>query len=437
MRLSLSLTQDGGGSLDLKELKTALLKVQSSAQAWKDQPDPNRDKILDLRTRADLAEEAARATEVADRVEEELAELADSIHTRADVQLGALLYKRKIKPGAVVTSWAKSRGEHAGELSRAEFREAVIALGLKNMEGSAIDEVFNQFDEDGGGYMDAGEAAVMIKKLQSTSETAEHDKWLKEREAAAKRSVATKLAGTATALPHQLQERGQSPDRSGRASKDRRDSTEAPNTPGGATSVSPAKKKKSPKSKNDAAAGGRGSRPALAVESVMKTVAELFSSDRERGAARSNRSARKKEEAIVAKRVARRIQNLQLTRAWNEWAGKAQELKTSRGVLARAIKMLGRPMETAALNTWSQYAADRKAALGVLRKAMHQMSKGQEIVAFRILAEHAAESGRMKSLMLRAQTTRVRMMLNSWRLQYGKPPLSICKALANCLGGNK
>ena len=38
--------------------------------------------------------------------------LQASLHARADVRLGLLLHKRKIKPGAVVTQWAKSKGEH-------------------------------------------------------------------------------------------------------------------------------------------------------------------------------------------------------------------------------------------------------------------------------------------------------------------------------------
>ena len=33
-------------------------------------------------------------------------------------KLGALLQKRMIKPGEVVVHWAKSKGEHAGELSK-------------------------------------------------------------------------------------------------------------------------------------------------------------------------------------------------------------------------------------------------------------------------------------------------------------------------------
>jgi len=193
--------EDGGGSLDLKELKTSLLTAQKAAQQWNNQPDPNREKVLELRKRAQMAEDAAKATEAADEAERELAELRHSNDTRADVQLGALLYKRKVKPGAVVTQWAKSKGEHAGELSRREFREVCISLGLKDMEDSKIDEVFGMFDEDGGGFLDAGEAAVMIKTLQVTSEKGEQQRREKEREAAGKRSTATRLAAAAMAPP--------------------------------------------------------------------------------------------------------------------------------------------------------------------------------------------------------------------------------------------
>ena len=66
---------------------------------------------------------------------------------RADFQLGSLLSKRRIKPGAVVTSWAKSRGTHQGELSKREFREAVLELGVSHDSAGEIDTVFSSFDE--------------------------------------------------------------------------------------------------------------------------------------------------------------------------------------------------------------------------------------------------------------------------------------------------
>ena len=51
-------------------------------------------------------------------------------------------------------------GEHANELSRQEFREAVQQLGLQGTSGADIDAVFNTFDEDGGGYASAHASRV-------------------------------------------------------------------------------------------------------------------------------------------------------------------------------------------------------------------------------------------------------------------------------------
>ena len=49
---------DKGGSLDLKELKAALLKVQTSAKQWQSKPNPRLEKSRALRKRAKLAEVA-------------------------------------------------------------------------------------------------------------------------------------------------------------------------------------------------------------------------------------------------------------------------------------------------------------------------------------------------------------------------------------------
>ena len=48
-----------GGSLDLKELKSALLKVQEAARAWKFAPDPSKERAILLNKEAARAEEAA------------------------------------------------------------------------------------------------------------------------------------------------------------------------------------------------------------------------------------------------------------------------------------------------------------------------------------------------------------------------------------------
>jgi hypothetical protein len=61
-------------------------------------------------------------------LEEELEVMVAGINERADLRFGALLQARGVKAKAVVSSWGSSRGEHAGELSKEDFRRAVIRL---------------------------------------------------------------------------------------------------------------------------------------------------------------------------------------------------------------------------------------------------------------------------------------------------------------------
>ena len=56
-----------------------------------------------------------------------------------------------------------------------------------------IDGVFDMFDADRGGYLDADEALNMIKTLQSTGDKAAKDRRFKEYEVRAVRSRANRL----------------------------------------------------------------------------------------------------------------------------------------------------------------------------------------------------------------------------------------------------
>jgi hypothetical protein len=134
-------------ALDLAEIRGALTTLASEARAWRDTPELTSVKIAALRQRAAEIEEAAEATVQADEREAELRAKVEALASRADVRLGQLLQKRKIKPGAVVTQWSHSRGKHQGELSKAEFREACLSLGLDQADAEDIDKVFDDFDE--------------------------------------------------------------------------------------------------------------------------------------------------------------------------------------------------------------------------------------------------------------------------------------------------
>ena len=140
---------DGGGSLDLSELKGALNRVGEKARAWRSKTDPNAKKAVQLKARAKYLREAAEATRTVEKLEQEMEELLRQHSLSAEIRLGEVLAKRCIKPGQVVQQWSTSRGQHAGELSKKEFRTAVQGLGLANAGVSAtdIDDVFDKFDE--------------------------------------------------------------------------------------------------------------------------------------------------------------------------------------------------------------------------------------------------------------------------------------------------
>ena len=163
------------------------------------QSDPNLERARALRRKAAAVQEAARATREADELEAESEKLVKSIDASAELELGRLLYKRRIKPGAMVVLWSAANGEHKGELSKRQFREACESIGLAPGNDGAIEDVFKEFDEDGGGYLDEGEAMAMIKGLQKKAEAAEGRKRLAENAAFSMRAKAKRLAASAFA----------------------------------------------------------------------------------------------------------------------------------------------------------------------------------------------------------------------------------------------
>lgn len=120
--------EDGGGSLDLSELRDALKKTMKEATAFNSKPDPAQQQIQRAQRRARAADEAADAVAKADALELGLEEFSKQLEGRADVRLGALLQKRMIKPGEFVVRFSKSVGASSGELSKSDFRKAVLQL---------------------------------------------------------------------------------------------------------------------------------------------------------------------------------------------------------------------------------------------------------------------------------------------------------------------
>ena len=111
--------KDGGGTLDLKELKAGLTRTKRAAEEWINRPDPRAHYTQTLRKQADVCDDAAAATQEANDLETALEVGAEKLLARADLRLGRLLQKRMMLPGQVVAQWSDSSGKHAGELSKA------------------------------------------------------------------------------------------------------------------------------------------------------------------------------------------------------------------------------------------------------------------------------------------------------------------------------
>ena len=76
---------DRGGTLDLKELKEALIKLTKEARAYREKPDLNQMKVNLLRARAVQADEAAHAA-------------AEANGREAELQVQAVIHMKPLHP---------------------------------------------------------------------------------------------------------------------------------------------------------------------------------------------------------------------------------------------------------------------------------------------------------------------------------------------------
>ena len=467
---------DKGGSLDLKELKRALLGTQEKATAWLSAPDPTRAQVELLRQRAELADEAAELTMAAEALEAELAELIESNASRADVRLGELLAKRRIKPGAVVTQWSTSRGEHAGELSKAEFRAAVQGLGITTTGPHAtslaeIDAVFDTFDEDKGGFMDAEEAAQMIKSLQATADAAAHARFAKEREAMAARAKSNKKSTIATAMRDSEEEAGagalvdgeeragrtgvgDSAAASGDGKRKRKKKIEPPaeldETVSPVVVVEDGKAAAAAAAAGDSAASSPlngGARPltvtSLVIDSAMRLLNEIFSSERDAKGANDQTT----ELMVVGKKVVDRLQRLSVVRAWNTWKELADRRAAARATMTHALMRLRNPELGTAYLTWTAYATERARALRLMRMALLHLTHKDQIYAISAWLLYMAERKQQRRLMrkghqalMRGAGSELAAGFKFWRADYhargalgDDSPIAAC--LRKCLSG--
>ena len=455
---------DGGGTLDEDEVKTALSEAVAAAEAWRhaEETNPSRQRISMLRKRAALAEAAAEATGHAETLEQELEEISRRYDARADVQLGALLFRRRVKPGAVCHEWSTSRGVHAGELSKHEFRVAVRSLGLQQMSQADIDDVFDTYDADCGGarirpervpvllptlhvfssenvcprvlrnarskvvpagYLDQDEAREMIRGLQRVSEDAEHEKFSKAQAAAVARRAAHKMTSLVHAPLPELQ-----PTEMKSAV-----STEAPTTP-------------PPKQGETTQLDGPGSSEDTgSIRSAFRMASgAIFSADRKQRQLNLRESRLATEQVMNA--AVRRMQQHETARAWNAWSCFAKERMDSLNLARRAVNRLMQPALHRGWSTWTEWHATRCIALRKVAVAVRGLVMSAEIVAWRAWCDNV----RSRALCLRAlhaytclQRKRLSTAFVGWQRQQmllaaerGLKDGNPCRALAYWLRAN-
>ena len=157
------LDADGGGTLELAEMKSALKLLQKRSHA----ADREKAKILEnaeaLRANAARLNKVAAVTLESETADARVKEIEDNQSVEA--KLGAALQKRNMKVGEVVQKWDK---DGDASISKAEFRKNVEEMGIKATNSKVKNEIENLFDSidtDRGGELDIEEIKTLFKRL--------------------------------------------------------------------------------------------------------------------------------------------------------------------------------------------------------------------------------------------------------------------------------
>ena len=162
--LFMTLDDDGGGTLDIPEIKAALKKLKDDAADARAGAGAARARGAVLRKKAAIIREGPKVAAL--ETEKAATEFKKIRKGTVGSRLVEFLHLKGIKAVSAVSQWDTS-GD--GELSKVEFRQNVMALG---MEASAheVDDLFDDLDSDGGGSLDLNEVKRAFKKLQDQAE---------------------------------------------------------------------------------------------------------------------------------------------------------------------------------------------------------------------------------------------------------------------------
>ena len=168
-----SLDGDGGGSLDVKELKIALKAFRAAVESESQADHSVQAHAASTRNVAEALRVAARETEAFEHAATGLQAARALGAGSVESRLGHLLSIRNMKVGEMVARWSTKL---VGEVSRSEFRQHILfdkELGLQATTGDELDGLFDRLDADSSGSLDVPELRTALKRCQDAAALAE------------------------------------------------------------------------------------------------------------------------------------------------------------------------------------------------------------------------------------------------------------------------
>ena len=158
---------DGGGSLDVEELQSALKDFQAKAATAAAASNSVMEGLDFIRSKVASVQECLNATLTFENGQQQLEYLRTN--SKVDAELGRHLLAKTIKITELVNRW-DSNGN--GTIERDEFRYHVCNLGIVS-EPEDIDELFDRLDDDSNGSLDLDEMKQALKTLQDAAAAVE------------------------------------------------------------------------------------------------------------------------------------------------------------------------------------------------------------------------------------------------------------------------
>ena len=163
--------EDGGGALDVAELKTALQALKDAALENAHNEADRRKLMQRVEDRLEMTKTVLKKTSAFEEADARFEALRNNKSLGARV--GVYLQARNLKVGDLLSSWDT---DGSGEVDKLEFKEQVLAmLGKGSASDAEIFELFDSLDLDGSGLMDIKEVGEALKALQNSAAEADQE----------------------------------------------------------------------------------------------------------------------------------------------------------------------------------------------------------------------------------------------------------------------